>query len=228
VELLGTCPYTWSISRRTEPTGIIAGVPVYCWGRVSNFDPDQFNAQVVAKIRRSYLKALLDLLAAGASYAGAALRLPGSWRRWGRAMRMPRWLLVSLLLASVLGIFGAGAWWWTIWPEQTVRSFAELTAAADLRGANELCPTFRAEACTVCHSVRIENMPSADPPFDPGSSLAFLWQLQRSNQSPVQPLRQPVSDRLFGRQWFEFSGSRLLVVRGRVARIDCPFAAVAQ
>jgi hypothetical protein len=34
-------------------------------------------------------------------------------------MKMPRWLVVSLLSASVLAVMGYGAWWWVTWPERT-------------------------------------------------------------------------------------------------------------
>jgi hypothetical protein len=40
-------------------------------------------------------------------------------------MKFPRWLLVSLLSASVLAVLGAGAWWWVTWPERTAREFLE-------------------------------------------------------------------------------------------------------
>jgi hypothetical protein len=38
-------------------------------------------------------------------------------------MRLPRWLVVSLLSASVLTVLGAGAWWWVTWPERTANKF---------------------------------------------------------------------------------------------------------
>jgi hypothetical protein len=38
-------------------------------------------------------------------------------------MRLPRWLVVSLLAVSVLAVPGAGAWWWVTWPERTANQF---------------------------------------------------------------------------------------------------------
>jgi hypothetical protein len=38
-------------------------------------------------------------------------------------VRLPRWLVVILLASSVLAAFGAGAWWWMVWPERTARQF---------------------------------------------------------------------------------------------------------
>jgi WD domain, G-beta repeat len=32
-------------------------------------------------------------------------------------MRLPRWLVVTLLSVSLLALLGAGAWWWVTWPE---------------------------------------------------------------------------------------------------------------
>jgi hypothetical protein len=40
-------------------------------------------------------------------------------------MTLPRWLVVSLLIVSLLAVFGAGAWWWVTWPERTARAFIE-------------------------------------------------------------------------------------------------------
>jgi hypothetical protein len=38
-------------------------------------------------------------------------------------MKLPRWLVVSLLSISVLALVGAGAWWWVTWPERTAEKF---------------------------------------------------------------------------------------------------------
>jgi hypothetical protein len=38
-------------------------------------------------------------------------------------MKLPRWLVVTLLSASVLAVLGAGAWWWVTWPARTVNEF---------------------------------------------------------------------------------------------------------
>src|SRR5262245_60481821 len=40
-------------------------------------------------------------------------------------MRLPRWLVVSLLTVSVLALPGAAAWWWVSWPDRTARQFVE-------------------------------------------------------------------------------------------------------
>src|SRR5262245_59032372 len=40
-------------------------------------------------------------------------------------MKLPRWLLMILLITSVLAGVGAGAWWWVKWPERTMRTYCE-------------------------------------------------------------------------------------------------------
>jgi hypothetical protein len=35
------------------------------------------------------------------------------------SMILPRWLVTSLLIATVLQVLGASACWWTWWPERT-------------------------------------------------------------------------------------------------------------
>jgi hypothetical protein len=56
-------------------------------------------------------------------------------------MRLPRWLVLSLLSASVLAVattLVAGVWWWSTAPERTARRFAALLANQDLDAANEM------------------------------------------------------------------------------------------
>jgi hypothetical protein len=43
-------------------------------------------------------------------------------------MKLPRWLVVSLLTVSVLAVLGAGAWWWVTWPERTAIAYVERRA----------------------------------------------------------------------------------------------------
>jgi hypothetical protein len=44
-------------------------------------------------------------------------------------MKLPRWLVVSLLSVSLLAVFGLellGGWLWVTWPERTAREFVEV------------------------------------------------------------------------------------------------------
>src|SRR5262245_32188622 len=53
-------------------------------------------------------------------------------------MKLPRWLVVSLLTSSALAVFGAGAWWWVTWPKRTISAFTALLAHGHLDQANRL------------------------------------------------------------------------------------------
>jgi hypothetical protein len=43
-------------------------------------------------------------------------------------MRLPRWLVVSLLSVSMVAVLSAGTWWWVTWPDRTARKFTTLMA----------------------------------------------------------------------------------------------------
>jgi hypothetical protein len=38
-------------------------------------------------------------------------------------MKLPRWLVISMLTASLLAVLTAAGWSWATWPERTVRKF---------------------------------------------------------------------------------------------------------
>ena len=40
-------------------------------------------------------------------------------------MKLPRWLVVSMLGVSVLAVVAAAGWWWITWPQRTIREFSE-------------------------------------------------------------------------------------------------------
>jgi hypothetical protein len=41
-------------------------------------------------------------------------------------MKLPRWLVVSMLAASSLAILALVGWWWVTWPERTAATFVRL------------------------------------------------------------------------------------------------------
>jgi hypothetical protein len=53
-------------------------------------------------------------------------------------MRLPRWLIVSLLSASVLAVLLAAGWWWVTWPQRTAREVIESAATNDKNTYNNL------------------------------------------------------------------------------------------
>lgn len=53
-------------------------------------------------------------------------------------MKLPRWLILTMLVVSVAAVLAAAGWWWVSWPERTAREFVERIAAGEFRGAAEM------------------------------------------------------------------------------------------
>jgi len=53
-------------------------------------------------------------------------------------MRLPLWLVVTLLTTSALAVLFCGACWWVTWPERTAREFVALMRAGNLDEANKM------------------------------------------------------------------------------------------
>ena len=66
-------------------------------------------------------------------FNGQVAVVPGGAQ--GSAMKLPRWLLIGLWTAIVLGVLAAAGWWWVTWPERTAREFVELVADGKLEVA---------------------------------------------------------------------------------------------
>jgi hypothetical protein len=47
-------------------------------------------------------------------------------------MKLPRWLLWSMLSLSVVAALSAAGWWWVTWPERTARQFVELMSQSKI------------------------------------------------------------------------------------------------
>ena len=41
-------------------------------------------------------------------------------------MKLPRWMVICLLITSLLAVVAAAGSWWVIWPERTAREFQSL------------------------------------------------------------------------------------------------------
>src|SRR5262245_12461748 len=43
-------------------------------------------------------------------------------------MRLPRWLVITMLSSSALTILGFAGWWWVTWPERMAREYVTMRA----------------------------------------------------------------------------------------------------
>jgi hypothetical protein len=53
-------------------------------------------------------------------------------------MKLPRFLLWSMLSLSVVAVLAAAGWWWVTWPQRTLRVFAQLISAGEFEETNDL------------------------------------------------------------------------------------------
>lgn len=53
-------------------------------------------------------------------------------------MKLPRWLMIGMLTASVLVVLVAAAAWWVAWPERTAREFMRKLAEQNIKQGDEL------------------------------------------------------------------------------------------
>jgi hypothetical protein len=53
-------------------------------------------------------------------------------------MKLPRWLVVSMLAASSLAILALAGWWWVTWPERTMHEFRSLINDGQFDQANAM------------------------------------------------------------------------------------------
>jgi hypothetical protein len=61
-------------------------------------------------------------------------------------MKLPRWLVATLIASSVLLVLGTAAWIWVTWPARTGRVFVEAMRAGDVAAVLAIEPEFQAEA----------------------------------------------------------------------------------
>src|SRR5262245_24067573 len=58
-------------------------------------------------------------------------------------MKLPRGLVWTLLVVSLLGSVVLPGWWWTVWPGRTVSAFAAAIRHGDFERANQFLETGR-------------------------------------------------------------------------------------
>jgi hypothetical protein len=76
-------------------------------------------------------------------------------------MRLPRWLIVSLLTVSALAVLSTGMWWWVTWPERTAREFVELVRLAQFDEAERVAPFLRGPGSTFARDELLVHRPRA-------------------------------------------------------------------
>jgi hypothetical protein len=110
-------------------------------------------------------------------------------------MKLPRWLLGSLLTVSVLAVpsaLGACVWWWVTWPQRTMNEFVRAIATDNKAYWREL------------------------------SSPEMKYFLDTSKRRPeladgdLEPVSRNLTEILNGQQEFQTGFARFVVNRGRV------------
>jgi hypothetical protein len=99
-------------------------------------------------------------------------------------VRLPRWLVVFLLSASVLAVLGAAASWWVTWPERTAREFVKR-----LQSGRE--------------DSSWKEMVIEDKPFPALRVIAFR---PPENWAGVKPQSRSMFDLCFAQQRYDVSG----------------------
>jgi hypothetical protein len=102
-------------------------------------------------------------------------------------MKLPRWAVVSMLMACPLAILGVGVRWWITWPERTARNFIEAINSEDLTGARNV---LTAQTFSLEMTLR---------PLAPDET-------HRGEPWSIEPMPRSLGDILTGRQ--EFSKPR--------------------
>jgi hypothetical protein len=117
-------------------------------------------------------------------------------------MKLPRWLLVSLLTVSVLAVLGGAGWWWVSWPERAV------TALFDDIRAN------RWETARTRPGISDEALESL------ASLVAQTSAPTAMQESLVAPATRTFPDLLFARQRFLVPGIGYFFVIERGCLVD--------
>ena len=72
-------------------------------------------------------------------------------------MKLPKWLVATLIAVSVLAPAIIIGWWWITWPDRTLREFIELVDQGKLDQADDLMafePGWRITPQAMCHAFR--------------------------------------------------------------------------
>src|SRR5262249_38010344 len=100
-------------------------------------------------------------------------------------MRMPRWLVVSMLAASSLAILAVAGWWWLTWPARISRAIDNILLTENY---DELPDEF-------FDSYRRSYVDVTD---------AYIYQSLRSNRTPLRPQSRSLMGLISARQDFAY------------------------
>lgn len=114
-------------------------------------------------------------------------------------MKLPRWLVVSLLTLSVFALSSAGAWWWVTWPVRTAREFVTLVENLEWELANDMVTP---DAQKNAHWIEYERVDTED-----------LWSI-----GLLFPNQRSLTDILCARQTFGIGDhvNMFVVIRNKV------------
>src|SRR5262249_49357107 len=100
-------------------------------------------------------------------------------------MRLPRWVLVSLLTVSFLAVLGAGAWSWVTWPERTAREFVSLVAGKRYAPAERMWASSSEEWSNIRDASVQERWSEANIRMEPRSMQLVMQGRQTFSLAPV-------------------------------------------
>jgi hypothetical protein len=105
-------------------------------------------------------------------------------------MRLPRWLLISLIAVSAVALVAVPAWWWTVIPRRTGQEFLDAFDTQDVDRANELLTN------ATCKIEWRSGTPSRYVQF----TLESGHKLNMVNDSKLVPVKRDLRDLILGQQ----------------------------
>lgn len=127
-------------------------------------------------------------------------------------MKLPRWLVISMLSVSVLAVPGAAAWWWVNWPDQTAREFIALIHEQRENEANELLSLTDGWR-VICLDKENQRGAFLIRGKISDSRRSFIW-----IGEPWSLQSRSASDLLRGRRWFQSGVNEIdfVAIKGKV------------
>ena len=118
-------------------------------------------------------------------------------------MKLPRWLVWTLLAASIAGGVVFPAWWWKVWPGRTASAFIAAVREADFERANQfLEKSVRWEVGPYPGCMMLNHV---NPEYGYGASVEEWQELAGSEAVRIEP--RTLEDILRGRQRFSLWGA---------------------